>query len=414
MKKVDVRLLLVVLGFLLAAIAGDPLATFDVIQGMFSEGGIIGPICSAMGYAYVLRITECDKHMVLLLTRPLKNMGWLLIPGGAVAGFITNMAITSQTASAAALGPILFPILRAAGHSRITSAATILVGCSVGGNLFNPGEPDIVAIASATNIASASVISATVVPNIIALVAAVVTLMLLSGRAQEHPTSQLEDIAVSSLKAAMGPLPVVLLLLLQPSLNIVPPLSERYPFGVHVSLVMVACTAVVIVVTTQHWRSAIAHASAISVQFFEGMGYAFANVISIIIAASCFIAGLKAVGIVGAITGALQDSAGVATAVAPAITWLMAAVGGSGTAPSVAFTKAMLPTVAHTNPVGAVDLGVSAAIGANVGRTMSPVAAVVLFTSALAEISVPALIRRVAPCMVAAVAATILFGLIFR
>ena len=411
MKLLDARLILIVVGFILATIAGDTLAVFDAFQEMVGQGGIIGPICTAMGYAYVLRATECDKHMVRLLTNPLRSVGWLLIPGGAFAGFITNIAITSQTASAAAIGPILYPIMRAAGHSPVTCAATILIGCSVGGNLFNPGEPDIVAIVTSTNISTASIINAALLPNLLALGVAVAVLMVLSLPMKEHHTVHVDSGNVSLVKALMAPLPVALLLLLQPALGLFPYLISRYPNGVHVSMVMVACTGLAMLVTTNSWRDLPNHASKLTVSFFEGMGYAFAKVISIIIAASCFIAGLKAIGFISWLTSLLIANTALGATLAPLLTWVMAVIGGSGTAPSVAFSKGMLPSVAAVNAPHAVEMGVLAAIGANVGRTMSPVAAVVLFSSALSEVPVPTLLRRVIPCMAAAIATTVLIGL---
>ncbi len=414
LARIDVRLVLMLAGFVLVSIAGDPLALFDTIQSMFSKGGIIGPICSAMGYAYVLKQTECDKHMVMLLTRPLQRVGWLLIPGGVVAGFFTNMAITSQTASAAALGPILYPILRSAGHSPVVSAATILIGCSVGGNLFNPGEPDIVAIGAATHALTGTVINAALLPNLVALAVATITLVLTSPKPTVNADEHHEQEQVNIVKAIMGPLPVVILLVLQPAIGLAPFLNTRYPTGVHVSMVMVACTGLVMLVTSPGWRGLSSHLTSITVAFFDGMGYAFAKVISIIIAASCFIGGLNAIGALDALSDIMGANSALAVSLAPLLTWIMAAVGGSGTAPSVAFSQAMLPDLAAQNVDTAVNAGVAAAIGANVGRTMSPVAAVVLFSSALSDVPVVDLLRKVAPCMIASVIATMLLGLILH
>lgn len=411
MNKLDARLILIFLGLVLTSLAGNPLAVLDAFQDMVGQGGIIGPICTAMGYAYVLRATGCDRHMVMLLTKPLRAVSWLLIPGGALAGFLTNIAITSQTASAAALGPILYPIMRAAGHSPITSAATILLGCSVGGNLFNPGEPDIVAIVTSTGATTHYVINAALLPNLLALAVAVLVLLVLSGRPAPHADADQNAEQVNIVKALMGPLPVVLLLLLQPALGLVPYLIHRYPNGVHVSAVMVACTALAMVVTSDTIKNLPSHASTLTNSFFEGMGYAFSKVISIIIAATCFISGLKAIGFISWLTALLGGNEALGATLAPVLTWFMAMIGGSGTAPSVAFSTGVLPGIAAANQNGAVQMGVAAAIGANVGRTMSPVAAVVLFTSALSEVPVTVLIKRVAPCMVAAVATTMLLSL---
>ncbi|MCU0330794.1 MAG: hypothetical protein MUC47_07425, partial [Candidatus Kapabacteria bacterium] len=96
----DVRFVLFAAGLVLVSIAGRPESVFDTFQKYLSRGDIIGPICSALGYAWVLKVTECDAHMVRLLVRPLRAVRWALIPGGCAVGFLANMAMTSQTACA--------------------------------------------------------------------------------------------------------------------------------------------------------------------------------------------------------------------------------------------------------------------------------------------------------------------------
>jgi len=411
MYGIDVRIILIVAGFILACVAGDPLAVFDAFQKTVGKGEIIGPICTAMGYAFVVRATKCDVAMVNLLMRPLRKAAWLLIPGGCFVGFVTNMAITSQTAAAAALGPVLVPIMLGAGHTRIAAAATLLIGCSVGGNLFNPGEPDIVAIQTSTNAGIGNIINAAFIPNIISLVVAMIALYFVAHKTQsvhaEEQPQQTDDLPKdvrSWLRALLPPLPVVMLLVLQPSLNFIPWLTSRYPQGIYVSMVMIICTTLVLIV---HGKEI----SRIASEFFEGMGYAMAKVISIILAASCFIGGLAALGAIEYLATVFGDNAALAAVASPILTWGLAVLGGSGTAPSVAFSQSMLPALSKVDAAGAVDLGIAGAIGASVGRTMSPVAAVVLFTSTLADVPLPQLVKFVAIPMVLSLLSIVLYGL---
>ena len=104
-RKVDVRLVLFGAGLALASLVLRPLVVFEVFLAEMGNGRTIGPICSAMGYAFVLRATGCDRAMVRLLLGPASRARWLLIPAGCAVGFVTNIAVTSQTATAAAVGP---------------------------------------------------------------------------------------------------------------------------------------------------------------------------------------------------------------------------------------------------------------------------------------------------------------------
>jgi len=407
----DVRIVLFTAGLILCSIAGVWFKVFDAFQQTLGRGDIIGPICSAMGYAWVLKATNCDRHMVRLLTRPLQRAAWLLVPGGILVGFVTNMAITSQTATAAAVGPILVPILLAAGYRPVVAGAILVVGCSLGGNLFNPGEPDIVAIHAATNVDVPAIIHAAILPNLLALgtATAVMIAAAMRGRVSSNVQEQQDDEPVSVIKALLPPLPVILLILLQPGLQLFPGLLTIYPKGVHVSLVMLVCTFLVLVVT--YHGSERGHVNRLTTDFFQGMGYAFTNVISLIVAAACFIAGLHAVGAITRVAAILAEHPSVASVLSPGVTWVLAVISGSGTAPSVSFTQAIVPDIAAMDVAQSVDIGILGAIGASLGRTMSPVAAIVLFTATLVDVPVTELVRLVKWPILAALTVVIAYGL---
>mgnify|MGYP000849051082 CR=1 FL=1 len=400
----DVRFVLFTAGLVLVSIMQKPWMVFDTFQVYLGKDSIIGPICTAMGYAFVLKATECDAHMVRLLVRPLRKVRSILVPGGVAIGFMTNMAITSQTASAAAVGPILLPLLLAAGIRPAISVAVVLIGCSIGGNLFNPGEPDIVAINAATGVDVPTIISSAVVPNLLSLAAATVVLWIMSIKGATQDVSVTEDGPVDLVRALLPPLPVILLLVLQPGLNLVPAVFDVYPKGLPISLVMLVCTGLVLILLRENIDT-------ITKAFFAGMGHAFTHVISLIIAAGCFIAGLEATGLIEAAAAVFVEQAALAGVVSPLLTWILAWVSGSGTAPSVSFSKAFLPSLSGVDLGRAVDLGIFGAIGASIGRTMSPVAAVVLFTADLGKVSVKDVIRTVSLPLLIALAVTIAYSL---
>lgn len=420
-RRVDARLVLIVAGVLLAALAGVPTRILDAFQTAVGRGDIIGPICTAMGYAFVLRHTGCDTQMVRLLIRPVRNLSWALVPAGVAIGFITNMAITSQTAAAAAVGPILLPLMIAAGYTPVAAGATLLIGSSVGGNLFNPGEPDIVAVKGATGVSIADVIASATAPTLLAATVAVgVLLLILSRRGQlpvrpEHAHGSPDEPMTPRdiLRAVLAPLPVILLLALQPRWNIVPMILQIWPNGIAVSAIMLICTALVMLFTLSRSQPIVRHVNDIAVEFFKGMGHAFTTVITVIIAASCFLAGLDSVGAIRAFTGLISSNPDVAHVMSPLITWILAVISGSGTAPSVAFSQGVLPSLTSNGQTAlAIALGVAGAVGASIGRTMSPVSAVMHFTGSISGVSVPELLRLVWIPMVAALLSTIVYGLV--
>ena len=127
-----------------------------------------------------------------------------------------------------------------------------------------------------------------------------------------------------------------------------------------------------------------ARANKLASSFFDGAGYAYTHVISLIVTATAFADGLTACGLIDALTSVLTKlprSIGLVVAVfAP---WSLATISGTGIAPAVAAIKTLVPHAAVFG-LEPVRLGALAAFGAHFGRTTSPVAAVVLYSSTLA------------------------------
>jgi DcuC family C4-dicarboxylate transporter len=391
LREVDVRLVLFLAGLALACFALQPLVVFDAFLAEIGNGKTIGPICSAMGYAWVLRATGCDQAMVRLLLAPTRTYRWLLIPVGAAVGFVTNVAITSQTASAAAVGPILMPLMLAAGYPPVIVAATLVLGCSGGGSLLNPGDADLVAIHETSGAPMRAVLEAMFVPLVSGFAIAILTFAVWSRRWRE-PSMAPEPIErpLERLKALLPPLPILLILVMLPG-GVLPPLPAPFHKGLPVPHAMLLGTIVVLLVHRRDFSRQVQ-------SFFEGMGYGYVHVISIIVASSCFIAGLTAAGMTDELVRVVSGTGIVGKVAAGFFPGLLAAASGSGVAPSVAFAKAVLPSLRDDTPL-ALDLGSLAAIGASFGRTMSPVAAVVIFSASLTGVTTWKLIRRVAPAL---------------
>ncbi len=410
MKGWDVRLVLLGAALILASVAGNPLLVFEAFYQRMGDGAVIGPICSAMGFSFVLRYTGCDREMVRMLMRPLLRFRWLFIPGGCAVGFICNMAITSQTATAAAVGPILIPLMTAAGYHPLVAAATLVMGCSAGGNLLNPGEADITYIQTNTGAPVHQIISTIAIPELAAFAVAVLVMTLLLKRnamtgSLSSDTNVLSDNEpVDWLRAVLPPLPIIILFVLMPSFQLVPFIAARYPDGLPVSHAMIASTIVLMLVLRKDL-------SAITKQFFEGLGYGYVQVISLIISASCFIESLKLCGVLDTLVRSVS-STGILSSISAALsTLVLAVISGSGTAPSISFSKAVLGELLHQGMAmdAVVRLGSLAAIGATFGRTMSPVAAIVLFASTLTNVPAKLIVKQTAiPLLIALCLAIVL------
>ncbi len=398
-RRVDARLVLLAAAVPLFAVSGGLKEMLTKLVAEMANPGTVVPICTALGFAYVLRITECDQHLVRLLLRPLQHVRWLLVPGGIAAGYLVNTTIVSQTGTAAVLGPILIPLLRAGGVHPATAGAVLLLGSSMGGELFNPGAVEMRKLAQLTGLSGPVVVARSTAQNLLACGTALLAFWGLSqirGKRQPEiggldkaaatePAGGSVDFAINPAKVIVPVLPLVLLFT-DSSLGDFSPLrSVEGP-----AKILAAMLIGIILAGLTSPRVA----GQLATAFFEGAGYAYTHVISLIVAASTFAEGINLCGLIAVIVRGLVGWPAAALAVSTIAPWALAAVSGTGIAPAVSIMEFFVPVAAsmHLDPV---RLGTVAALGSHFGRTMSPAAAVVAMSSKLAHVPPSRLIRQV-------------------
>ena len=452
-KRMDIRLVLMgaaaVLFALRATQAGVAGQRFDAFAQFFIEfaKGItyppaVVPICSAMGFAYVCKLTECDAHLVHLLIGPIRKIRWLLIPGGIAVAFFVNSAIVSQTSTVSVVGPVIIPLLMAAGVSRITAGALLLLGGSMGGELLNPAAVEVAAIKMVTGREATDIIAHLLPYNLLASGTALLVFWAMSfwyerrgvdlsakrqaaGDGKEDvmdvPSAAPGSIAatmstsvastierVNPFKAMVPLIPIFLLIVVKRvlvHLDLLPPALTPGPKNEIGEQAAIAAAMLIGVVCAG--LTSLPQATRLPVTFFEGAGFAFAHVISVIAAARMFAQGIQVNGLIDRMTPHLQNAPVAITAASVVIPWLMACVTGTavGTAPLV--INIILPIAMGANPKSAaalatgVRLGSVNAIAAQFGRTSSPVAPVTIMCATLARARPIDLVWRVTPPLVA-------------
>ena len=144
LKGVDVRLALLLAAVTLGLLGGNPAAIVRTFLATMAREQFVVPLCTAMGFAHALRRTGCDQHLVHLLVKPLEHVRFLVLPGAVLVGFFVDVPIISQTSTAVAIGPVLIPLLLACLRiTPVTTGAALLLGTSMGGELLNPGAPEL-------------------------------------------------------------------------------------------------------------------------------------------------------------------------------------------------------------------------------------------------------------------------------
>ncbi|MGL6073497.1 MAG: C4-dicarboxylate transporter DcuC [Fimbriiglobus sp.] len=405
LQGLDVRLVLLIAALLLGATAGDVQPIVRTFIDTFAAEKFVIPICSAMGFAYVLRATKCDQHMVRVLMSPVKLAPWALVPGVVLAGFVTNIPIISQASSAVCLGTVVVPLMRAAGYSPIAIGTALLLGCSVGGELLNPGAPELNTVSQQTGTPTQQII-----PHIVPLIfpmLGVVTLVFwaLSFRDRQpapEPTTTPEASTerLNPFKAAIPLIPLVLLFLSGPPFSVfeISPdwvlpkghkgsADSRYT-GRLIGLAMLIGTLVATLFAGRDAKTTMK-------SYFEGAGYGFANIVSIIVVATCFGKAIELVGLDKHLESWIQANPGLLHPLAGWVPFGFAWVSGSGMATTQSLYGFFYNPAVNLN-VNPLDVGAMVSVGSAAGRTMSPAAAVVFMCATLSGANGPQLVKRAA------------------
>jgi DcuC family C4-dicarboxylate transporter len=330
-----------------------------------------------------------------------------------VLGFLVNVPVISQTGTVVTIGPVLLPLLRAAGVSPVTAGSALLLGTSIGGELLNPGAPELQTVSKdvsngQANGTSAKAVVAHSLPLLLVhLTTATLLFWAITIRAERRSGGQEwpadvgpktdGPLRVNPIKAMVPLLPVVLLFVVGPPWELVrvPPelLVEPGKAGGPsesrlIGLAMLVGTAAAALTAG---RAGAGSARA----FFEGAGYSYTHVIAVIVAAATFGRGVEAVGLPDRLGTLTAEYPGLLVPLAAAIPYLFALVCGSGMASTQSLFHFFVdPSRAQgLNPVA---VGALVAVAAAGGRTSSPVAAVTLLCSGMVGAAPLALARRVA------------------
>jgi C4-dicarboxylate transporter, DcuC family len=439
-RGVDVRLVLLLAALALGCLAGQPDVIVQKILTTLVNEQFVIPIGCCLGFVYVLRQTGCDEHLVRLLVRPIQRVRPLLIPGTVLIGALVNVPVISQTSTAALVGTVLVPLLRAAQMSPVTLGSALLLGSSIGGEILNPGAPEVRTVSQASGAALTphSWVARALPLILIELTVAMTVFWLLSLRAESHLSrdrkgaensshldrhgSEKDSFRINLLKAAIPFVPITLLFLTalpEPfRLLYVPeewlvdvkhfqgtPSQLRSSFDCRLigSAMLIGVAAAALANRRQIHRTALT--------FFEGVGFAFAQIISLIVAASCFGEGVKLIGLAELLGRTLETWPRLLVPAAIVLPMSFALVCGSGMATTQSLFGFFVEPARYLH-YDLLRLGALISFAAAAGRTMSPVAAVTLMCASLAEINPIQLVRRVVIPLLAGLLALLAAGLL--
>ena len=402
MKK-DTKTVLIGVGLVLCVLCLKPLDGLGAFTSYMTKAGLIKAICASMGFAFVMKFTGCDRALVNLLTRPLGNIGFLLIPIVVALTYFINIAIPSAAGCSAAVGATLIPVMMAAGVKPEMAGAAVFAGTF--GSVLSPGSAHNVFVADMVKahnpsytvqdvigVQFSSAITALIVVLIVMSITAIVCkdytkgvnyLAQREGGANSAASNSADGSnldaqpqKINVLYALMPLVPLVILVIGGTSLNQVSFLKWT-KMGVAEAMLLGAILTIAVTLTDPQ---------KITKEFFKGMGSAYADIIGIIIAAGVFVAGLSACGAIDFVIEWLKNEQGYVKFGGTFVPFFMGVVTGSGDAASMAFNTAV---TVHADALGFEQdkLGMAVAISGALGRSASPIAGACIVCAGLAMVS---------------------------
>jgi DcuC family C4-dicarboxylate transporter len=349
-------------------------------------------------------------------------------------GFMVNIPIISQTSTAVCIGPVVVPLMRAAGYSMPTIGASVLLGASLGGELLNPGAPELQTVYRANpNNPSASPQSQATgyLPRVVFTQLVIATLLFwgLSAWRERAPAMDAANPdgastagridggcpngpsqRINLLKAFVPLVPLGLLFVSGPPLHLVEipdhwvmtPKDGQSDPAYHsrlIGLAMLVGVVVAALVTPSRARDCVK-------EFFEGAGYGYTHIISLIVTANCFGKAIESAGLAQALGRIIAEVPELLQPLAALVPMTFAAVSGSGMA-STQSLYGFFHAPALALEIDPVSVGALVSVGAAAGRTMSPVAAVALMCATMTGTNPIALVKRVAAPLFFGIAAVV-------
>lgn len=413
------------------------LDVFDQIRATFGHlGAELGLIIMAVGgFSLAMEKVGASEALVNIATKPLAkiNKPYLVLACTYILAQCLCLIIPSAAGLAMLLMVTVYPLLRSLGISRLSATGVIATGSCLD---LGPASSNANMAARISEMSVQEYFVNYQLPVAVVVVASVCVLHYfvqrnMDRRAGTTPdNADWEDIrqelagmekdraggrggasaaqtegAVATEAVEVKPVPKFYALLPFTPLVLLIVFS---PFVIttikmNVATAMIISGLVAVICEMIRYRSFERGAEAMSV-FFDGMGRQFVNIVTLIVGGQMFAAGLTQLGFIDYIVGGAQKlnmGALPIMIIMALIIFLAAVLTGSGNAPWFAFSE-LTPGIAQPLGVHTVFLAQPMELASGIGRSMSPIAGVVIAVAGLGGVSPVDLVKRTVPVMIPA------------
>lgn len=431
-KKYNATIALAVGGIVLlfaAVILGHPILSpeettgivwldpFKKIEMSFLKNlGNIGlTIMTLFGFSSYMNLIGANEVTVDIMTKPLGKIKskYVIVPVIFLLGNLLSLVVPSASSLAVLLMATLYPVLTKVGVTPLTAGAVIATTATI---MPTPLGADNVLAAETfgMNIMDYVIAHAKVsIPSLIIMAVAhyfwqkhLDKKQSLSNEVKidESKLAKLNDNLPPKYYAILPILPLILVLFF----NI-------FMKEVQIGLVSIAFISLIVAVILELIRKKdFVKVSNDINEFFKGMGSGLAMVVSLLVAASLLVDGLKALGVVDMITNSVQNLHGAGTILMLAfsgVTFLIGLISGGGLSVFYASVE-MIPELAAAVGVSGPMIALPMQMVANLVRSISPVAACIIVVCSITGTNPMQIVKRTSVPVLVGVAATLILSVI--
>lgn len=422
-----------ILLLILAAVLGHPLyadgegtgfIVFDIFKKL--KDTIISQMTGAglilmilFGYSGYMNKIGANQVAVDLLVAPMKKIKSqnLFIPIVFLLGNLMSLVVPSASSLAIILMAILYPMLQGMGISSLTAAGIIAMTATI---MPTPlGADNVIAAETlGMNLMEYVIYNAKISIPVLIILAIVHCVWQrhcdkVEGekafvKIDESKLKQQEGVELPKIYAILPILPLILILVVGIAAMFVPGITMDVFILTFISFIV---AVIFESIRTKNFKTVTSVAS----DMFMGMGEGFGRVVMLVVGGSLFTTGVQTLGVIDSLTNAVQNtnSAGLITMVIFSLaTCVFGILSGGGLAMFYAVIS-LIPGIAETAGVHGMLITLPMQMIANLSRTISPVAAVIMIVASTVGVSPTRILKRTAVPSIVAIILVMVFSVVF-
>lgn len=431
-KKYNATIALAVGGIILlfaAVILGHPVLSPEETTGIVwldpfkkveisflkNLGNIGLTIMTLFGFSSYMNLIGANEVTVDIMTKPLGKIKskYFIVPVIFLLGNLLSLVVPSASSLAVLLMATLYPVLTKVGVTPLTAGAVIATTATI---MPTPLGADNVLAAETfgMNIMDYVIAHAKVsIPTLVIMAVAHYFWQKYLDKKQSSSTEvKIDESKLAKLNNNLPPkyyaiLPILPLILVL--------FFNIFMKEVQIGLVSIAFISLIVAVILELIRKKdFVKVSNDINEFFKGMGNGLAMVVSLLVAASLLVDGLKALGVVDMITNSVQNLHGAGTILMLAfsgVTFLIGLISGGGLSVFYASVE-MIPELAAAVGVAGPMIALPMQMVANLVRSISPVAACIIVVCSITGTNPMQIVKRTSVPILVGVVATLILSVI--